>query len=354
MKIGLIARKDHTGLAVQTSEFWENMQPHKTLVIHPTWAGAPPEGDAITYDERFGEVLHMESKPYPESAMVDDPHIDPFLDDLDVVFTCETPYNFRIFQRAKERGIKTALQFNYEFLEYLLPSKMPRPDLFIAPSLWRFEDVPFRNKIYLPVPVNRKKLPYRRREKLETLLHTAGTGAMYDRNGTEIMRQAMDLLPASVDVMLRIYGQPGTAGAGYAGQDSDRVEVFRSTAKTYDELYMGREDAFFIPRKFGGLCLPLNEASACGMPVIMTDMAPQNSLLPSEALLPVTRQAEFMARSMIEVWTTTPLMVAERIEKLYYNPYLVAELSDASNAYAESISWDKMRSKYLDAFARIL
>ena len=39
MKIGLIARADRTGLAVQTWEFWRNMQPYKTLVINPTWIG---------------------------------------------------------------------------------------------------------------------------------------------------------------------------------------------------------------------------------------------------------------------------------------------------------------------------
>lgn len=354
MRIGLIARKDHTGLAVQTSEFWENMQPHKTLVIHPSWVGAPPEGDSITYDDRFGEVMHMESRPYPETAMVPDERVDRFLDDLDLVFTCETPYNFWIFERARERGVKSVLQYNYEFLEYLLPSSMPRPDLFVAPSMWRFNDVPFSNKVFLPVPVNRSKLEYRRRTKLETILHTAGTGAMYDRNGTEIMRQAMDRLPKSVDVLLRIYAQPGMAGAGYAGQDSDRVEVFHTTMKTYDDLYKGREDAFFIPRKFGGLCLPLNEASACGMPVIMTDMDPQKQFLPPEALLPVQKEAEFMARSMIEVWKTTPEDVARKIEEMHYNPQLVAELSDASNAYADAISWGNMKPKYEEAFARIL
>lgn len=35
-----------------------------------------------------------------------------------------------------------------------------------------------------------------------------------------------------------------------------------------------------LPRKYAGLCLPMNEALMSGLPVIMTDIEPNNVILP--------------------------------------------------------------------------
>lgn len=354
MNVGLIARADRSGLAVQTWEFYRNMSPAKTLVINPTWVTSGQSIDRSMYP---GEPI-MDSRPYPQSAMVEDPVIDEFLDDLDVVFTCETPYNFWLFERARERGVKTVLQYNYEFLEWLYPSDMPRPDLLAAPSKWNFNKVNVGiQKVFLPVPVNREALPYRRSTELRHILHTAGTGAHEDRNGTSMMRQAMSILPKEVDVHLSIYVQPGMPGQDFAvqGGNGEKVSVQHICTERYYDLYESQEDAYFMPRKFGGLCLPLNEASACGMPVIMTNVSPQDDILPGEALLPSfhAHEKDFEARARIQVWETTPEHIRDKIVELYHNPELVQTLSDAANAYADSISWTQMRPVYDQVFKEL-
>lgn len=354
LKVGLIARADRSGLAVQTWEFYRNMKPAKTLVINPSWVQSGQRLDASMYP---GESV-LDSRPYPESAMTPDAAIDAFLDDLDVVFTCETPYNFWLFQRARERGVKTVLQYNYEFLEWLCPSEMPKPDLLAAPSLWNFDKVNIGvNKVFLPVPVNRDALPCRLSTELRHILHTAGTGAHEDRNGTSMMREAMSLLPREVDVHLTIYAQPGKTGELYASQggSGEKVSVVHLTSDRYFELYENQEDAYFMPRKFGGLCLPLNEASSCGMPVIMTDMSPQNLWVPKEALLEAHHvpSKDFQARASIQVWETTAEIIKDKIVELYYNPELVEELSACSNVYADHISWERMRPVYNKTFEEL-
>jgi hypothetical protein len=85
--------------------------------------------------------------------------ISEFLKELDVVISCELFYNSRFVDLAKGRGIKTILQYNYEFLDYLANPKQTLPDVLVAPSLWNFEDVvsKFGDKtsvVHIPPPTD--------------------------------------------------------------------------------------------------------------------------------------------------------------------------------------------------------
>lgn len=355
MRIGLVARADKSGLAVQTFEFWKNVKPSKTLVVNPTWIGAPRGTDLSKYPG----AMVVDSHPYPKGAMEPNGVIDEFLHDLDVVFTCETPYNFWLFKRAKELGVKTVLQFNYEFLYLFQSPHLPAPDMLAAPSLWNFNQVHDKlNSVgikpsieFLPVPVNRTALPYRQRTELRSILHTAGNPAIHDRNGTLLLMEAMSLLPASIPVTLTVHSQQRLDSLDSTGR-SNRIEIRTHTVDNYTDLY-NDEDIYIMPRKFGGLSLPVNEAAACGMPVIMTDLSPQNSFLPPEALLPCHHATSFNAATAINVYETNPIDITKKIIELYENPDLVGQLSDASNAHADSISWENMLPKYMQTFEEL-
>ena len=360
VKIGLVARADRTGLATLTWEFARHLHPHRVVVVEPQWSGSGQRVDPSMYDDH----LVMGSRPYPGVGMIEDPVIDEFLDDLDVVFTAETPYNHWLFERARQRGVKTVLQPMFEFLDWPLPPGVAGPDLYAVPSRWRWDDYPFENKVLLPVPVNRDALPYRRRESLHTLLHTVGTGAGHDRNGTALVVEAMRLLPRRVDVRLTIRSHHKVPRARRR-----RIKTIARIADRYTDVYHD-EDVYLMPRKYGGLCLPLNEASACGMPVLMTDISPQSALLPAGALLPAHRVASFAthtdallpaqqagsidAHAEIEVFETTPRAIADRITELHADPELVAALSDAADAYADSISWARMTPEYTRVFEELV
>ena len=341
MRIGLVARADCTGLAVQTYEFWRHMQPSKTLVITINGTSPPP------HDMYPGAVAYQ--SPYPDLNPHPDGVIESFLDDLDLVFTCETPYNYWLYQRARERGVKTVQQFNFEYLDHVANPHIHKPDLFAAPSMWRWADVPFPNKVYLPVPVARDRLPFRHRTELRTLLHVGGVPVTHDRNGTQRVIEAMRLLPDDVPVKLRLRTQ---SDVFVKERYRDRIEVVHEIVPDYWSLY-GDEDAMILPRKFGGLCLPFNEASSCGMPVLTTAVDPQVRFFPPPALVPARRVGEFHVRNRINLYDAEPQELADRITYLHRNPHVMAALSLAADRYADSISWERLKPVYEKTFERL-
>ena len=43
-------------------------------------------------------------------------------------------------------------------------------------------------------------------------------------------------------------------------------------------------DAMVLPRRYAGLCLPMNEALMSALPVFMTNISPNNAILPPKWL----------------------------------------------------------------------
>ena len=100
MRLGLIARADNTGLGHQTWELYRHLNPHKTLVVDISHL----KGNQL-FPERYPDAKVVKGFP-----TVDD--FAEFLDDLDVVFTCEIPYGYVLFELAEDMGVKTNLQCN--------------------------------------------------------------------------------------------------------------------------------------------------------------------------------------------------------------------------------------------------
>jgi len=240
--------------------------------------------------------------------------------------------------------VRTVLQVNYEFLEHLLHPELAEPDTWALPSPWHRAEIdaalPGRDIRDLPVPVDRTVLPFRLRDQgLRTILHTAGTPAMEDRNGTLLLIEAMHHVVSPVTA--RIHTQKHLGAPSVAANTS----ILTGDVPRYWDLY-GEGDLFVLPRKFGGLCLPQQEALAVGMPVLMTDVSPQNVVLPPELLIPAPEAKQIMTRAMIGVHQADPRVLAERIDWLYEHPYRFSELSAWAGAWGDSNSWDALRPAY--------
>ena len=86
MRLGLIARADHRGLAIQTAGFHRAMQPVKTMIVDCPSAKPLP--------------LHLEQYPGEGVSVVKGlPTAEDFrswLDGLDVVYTAETGYGYAL------------------------------------------------------------------------------------------------------------------------------------------------------------------------------------------------------------------------------------------------------------------
>jgi glycosyltransferase involved in cell wall biosynthesis len=107
-----------------------------------------------------------------------------------------------------------------------------------------------------------------------------------------------------------------------------------------------------MPRKYGGNCLPLNEALSSGMPVIMPDISPNNNLLPKEWLVPASIDGYFTPRGRVDLYSTDLNALREKIE--WFKTVNIGEQSEIADKIAESISWETLKEKYLSAIRSVL
>lgn len=360
MKIGLIARSDNTGLGQQTYSFYKHMQPHKTMVVDISDLNSNK-----TYPERYdgNNVFHVKGFPDHNDIM-------NFIEGLDVVFIAEAAYNPYIFSITKHFGIKTAVQYNYEFFDWHSATREFMPDMLIAPSKWHYDDIDEFCKangikhVYLHCPVDRQELPFREISQARKFLHIAGRSAAYDRNGTETVIQASKLVKNPVEIILHFQGEQGLAHqatrtiAEYndlirSQGNPDLVTLQQIEFDNYADIYK-EGDVVLLPRRYGGNCLPLNEALSVGMPVIMTDIDPNNKFLPADWLIASEKIGEFTPRTTIDIYGANPLHLAKKMDELYEMSEVdMLEQNALANKLANSISWNKLKSKYLKAFTEL-
>lgn len=313
MRLGIIVRTDRSGLGYQSRAFREMLRPDKVLEIK--------QGDEL-----------------PSFAQYED-----FLKDIDVMLTCETPYVYEAWNWARMAGVKTFCIPNWEFFDGLIQPNMPHPDQYILPSYWHLEEMQtlFPGTVYLPQPVpdfkQARETNLNRRGK-RRFVHIVGTNAIYDRNGWADLRDA--LAETKADFELTVYSQKEITGVA-----DPRVSYHIFDIEDQAELYTDF-DALILPRRYGGLCLPMQEALIAGLPVIMPDIEPNNKVLPKEWLLPAEVTAQFEGRATIDVHSSSGL--AKKIDEL-------CALSDAAmqqmkqQAYKigyENYSFDVLKCKY--------
>lgn len=332
MRLGLLAYSTNTGLGIQTHEFYKNIKPVKTLVLDLSGLNGVEQ-----HPDRYPDGIFIKGIPT-------DSDLRGFLEGLDLVFLCETPLNYNLFSIAREMGVKTVIQPNWEFLDYLNQPNLPLPDLFALPSKWHWEDFPFDNKIFLPVPVDKPQSINREVGSTRTFLHIAGRPAHKDRNGTDIVLEAAKHIPWA-RFIIRIQDRD------YIKTAPDNVSVITKNETNYWQLYQSG-DVLVMPRRYGGLCLPVNEALATGMPVIMPDIDPNNRWLPEEWLVPAKITDQFEARSKVDVHSVRPFDLAD---KIYHFAKMKNFGSQATKAkkIADGISWETLRPRYLKVFEKL-
>jgi glycosyltransferase involved in cell wall biosynthesis len=343
MKVGLLAYSTNTGLGVQSYEFYQHMNPDRVMLVDLS-----SFNHVETHHERYPDAF-ITTDGFPTNA-----EIDVFLDGLDVVFVMETPLNYYLFERAEQLGVKTILQYNWEFLDYLQDDKKPKPTMFAAPSAWKYSALPFSNKTRLPVPVARERFKYRKIKMFRNFLHIAGRPAVHDRNGTRDLLFAFHNLPYS-GVTLTVKIQDSAQAEEYRDmfKADKRIKIDDTDVLNYWDAYKGF-DCLVLPRKYGGLCLPMQEALAQGLPVIMTDVSPNNEFLPLSWVVPVQHSGKFMARTEIDIFTVHQQMLENRLNYLIsLPPEHVEKMNKVAHDLGEYLSWDNMKPKYIELFEEV-
>lgn len=333
MKLGVIARADMTGLGVQTRDYYTHLKPHKTLLV-----------DISTYngnEQHYGWYQNaIISKGFPHVRMMQS-----FLSGLTHVLTAETWYDYKFVEVARKMGVKTICAPNYEFFDYYLHPDYPKPDALFLPSMWHYDDLKRWGDdhgvkvLYMHHPVDTDTFTFIERHTNKPF-HIAGKPASHDRNGTFIYLQAEPM------------GKVITQSREFAKEIGRRYRHSKVVldVKNPQDIYT-HGDIMVLPRRYGGNCLPLNEALARGCPVIMPDIEPNNHLLPKEWLVPARVDGHFEPRTRVELYSVNPLDLKNKIEELRSAD--IAKLSKQAYAIAKSISWNENREKWLRTIATI-
>ena len=345
MRLGLVARCDNTGLGNQSLELAQMLDPSSIFIIN-----------SITF-QRFNRQYPERYKKYKTTVsqgMLTNRQVMHFINYVDVALSCETFYNNDFVDIARGKGKKTILQYNFEFLDNLSDKKRSLPDILLAPSMWRIDEVKERfgkDSIveYLPPPTNieqfdsNKKINMKRHNRL---LHIAGKTTYMDRNGTDTVFEMLKYSKANYELVIK-----SQSPIDIKYQDK-RLRIETGDIKSHYQMYENF-DALLLPRRYAGLCLPMNEALASGIPVFMTNISPNNFILPPNWLANSSKIDEFMARTNIEVYEADAKHLAETIDNYFNEDNMLSQKELAFDIAYNQFSPKILKDKYLNIINKL-
>jgi glycosyltransferase involved in cell wall biosynthesis len=252
---------------------------------------------------------------------------------------------------AKKKRVKTVLQYNFEFLDYLSNDRLMLPDVLLAPSLWRMGEVEekFRDRClvtHLPPPTDENLFENNRtenRKRHNRLLHIGGKAAIYDRNGTNSVIDMLKYSKKDYELVVK------TQSKLDIDCKDERLTILTNNEINREDLYRGY-DAMILPRRYAGLCLPMNEALMSGLPVFMTDISPNNMVLPKEWLAESKFVKDFMARIGIQLYEAHPKELAKIVDNYFDKKDLSEEKERAFRIAHDKYSYESLKKKYIDLF----
>lgn len=345
MRFGVIARAEDRGLGNQTLEVCRALRPDRVLVVEMgTLAGG-----FASHVERYVE-LGLTVTVVPVDRMGDPAAVDPWLAGLDVVYTAETFYSPAFPALARARGVATVCHLNPEFYKHHMEPTWPVPSAWWAPSPWLLDDprLPSPRFVPMPVPAGMEADPWEQRQHGELrVLHIAGKPTAGDRNGTRNLLMAIRLLRQPMTVTVRAQA----ASMPHPGRVPRHVTYspLLGNVPDFRRMYRGY-DVLVMPRRYGGLCLPVLEAAGAGLAIVMTDCSP-NGHYPAELVQAACREQMPTPLGDVPAFDVHPPSLAALLDSLAADRYLVDALRYDAEAWAHDHSWDALTDTWIAALA---
>jgi hypothetical protein len=339
MRLGIIARSDNTGLGNQTKELVDMLKPTKILLIDST-----PFNKNNQHPEWYKDYDCIRSTGFPALQQ-----IKLFLKEVDAVISCETFYDQNFVRYAKKYGVKTILQYNYELFSNLAAPNLPLPDILLSPSVWHIEHVKklFGNQskvIHLPPPTSPLIFSGAKEINMSKdhnrILHIAGKKAAKDRNGTNTVLEMLKYSKADYELVVRSQSEIET------NIKDSRLTIEIGNPDNREDMYSGF-DAMVLPRRYAGLCLPMNEALLSALPVFMTDISPNDHILPKEWLIKSFSLGTFRTKVRIELFEANPRELAYSVDNYINDKNKNIQKQNALNIGLINFAPEKLKDEYL-------
>lgn len=334
MRIGVVARTNNRGLDIQTNEAARNLDASVLVVDVTNSSGRRFPSDR----SRFPGAPIVECR---SGWKLNEQTCRDWLTTVDAVYTAETFYDPRFTDWARSQGVVTVVHANPEFVAPEGGWAIGNPSERWSPTCWRNRLMPQPTRV-VPFPVALDRFT-----QIEPhggpcrWLHVGGKQALADRNGTSTLVEALRYLdfPCTVTICTQEQAVPRVQAPKHV-----EVRFVRSVAH-YWELYPGH-DALVMPRRYGGLCLPVQEAMASGMAVLMPDIEPNPQTWPVATVSGTFIEQARMPAGEIPIATVNPRDLALAMDRLA-DPAVRGKFQSQSRSWASAHSWDALRPDWL-------
>ncbi len=308
MRKGIVCYATEQGLGRQAKSYFDNGLAQEFFIIsHPEYE------------------THYEW--YPNACK----SFDELLEKVGEIWFLETPFDWKYIIRAREKGVRTVLFLMYECSRKPLPYI---PDVLVGGSI--MERIHFGEEVKVvnvPAP---KEIEWKLRQKALVFVHNAGHGGLGGRNGTKELLEAMRWVKSPIKLIIRTQFDRFRS-------DDPRIEI-RTGDFEYKTLF-DEGDVFIYPDKFGGSCLPLQEAHSAGMMVMASDRIPSNTWLPVEPLIPIEGyEKKIIGGSEFDCAILNSEIIASHIDKFYNTD--ITKFSEAGKVWAKENSWESLKPIY--------
>lgn len=310
--LGILARDTVTGLGSQSLEVHHNLTPDVTVVVNlGPHAQTPSRRD--WYPDRV-DVEWQRDRTLPGAYEA--------LKDCDVVWSAESFYDPNLSQRLDRAGVATVLHVNPELYDpkhsshwastYWTPTRW-------LPNLWP----PGTEVVPMPCPTHRYSEPWV--ESPPRIVHPTAR-AMADRHGTQDVKT----------VAPRFHDH---------GWIVDAVGPGARQVTHYWERDPGAT-LMVLPRRYGGLSLPVLEAFSAGVPVVMSAIPP-NLDWPVVGVKAKRGNDLKMKSGIMPVYNVAPSRLTETVVNLMVDTSRLSQQAKVVYEWAQENSWHNLKPFWL-------
>lgn len=345
MTVALVMRVDQGGLAAQTRMLQHCIQPDAVLLVDLDEHKRRGDSQLHRMKDFPGHVETCTSDVIPRDQLVS------FARQVDVLLTVECLYTgagvtSERTWRAVNDVTTTVLVANPELWAHYPAYRI------VLPTMWEQHRLP--NPTVIPHPVDVAAVEGRRRvrEHAKTFLHVEAP-AMLDRNGTELVAQALARVKDPCTLIVRSY-QPQRRSVFRNVDQVGKIKVVWDDRRVADwqDGYDDDIDVLVLPRRYGGLSMIAQEAAALGIPSIMLDLDPQrHEAWPGWRVPARVQRRSLMRGGEFNVHTCNPVDLAGTM-----NNVMRGLFADVAQESVTALSWSTGRSwtSVKDRWARVL
>jgi len=359
-KIGIVTTWFERGAAYVSKQFKEAWELENEIFIYARGGESVAKGESnwnvknLTYGKRYR---------YTRLDIIEINHFKKWIqqNELDIVFFNEQ-HMWKPVIACKELGILIGSYIDYYKKETVELFEIY--DFLICNTKRHYSVFKWHPQVfYIPWGTNTKIYNKKQQKKVDkkqiTFFHSAGMNPY--RKGTDYVIKAFYQLNSSSSKLI-IHTQtnildrfPSLKHKFNSLINNKRLEVIHKTVPAPGLYHRG--DVYLYPSRLEGIGLTIAEASACGMPVITSNVPPMNEFVVEDVNGKLVAIESSKTRRDGYYWKESYIDINDLVSKMHSYESNIENLelykSKSLQFAQEKLSWDKNALKLLDIWKEI-